>query len=83
MWATLGRTDEKPTEQVSKTWERGLESTTNTLAALLKVPLGFDPAFDTRIKRTSLGESKRLDLARDLLALSSGLLAEFDAASPR
>ena len=76
----------KPQEQVTEEWAVGLQCTTNTLAALLKVPLHFNPVLERPLKRETLNREygdghERLRLARNLLILARGLLSDFDAIS--
>jgi hypothetical protein len=70
-----------PIEVVANPWKVGLFSTTNTLAALLKVPIGFDTLLEGTIKRSNVESSERLVLARNLLGLAQELLADFDVLS--
>ncbi len=62
------------------TWSVSMTSTTNTLAALLKVSA---PRWSDTIARERLDESTYLAFARDLLTQSSALLANFDAISAK
>jgi hypothetical protein len=83
-WADFGSGSEAesgdaPRFVVTDRWALGLHCATNTLAALLKVASNFDTRFEKTIARDNMGESKRLLFARDLLALSGGLLGDFDA----
>lgn len=80
-WRELGESDEQI--QVVERWKLGLHSATNSLAALLKVELNFNPVFETAIRRDQLEQAKWIVFARDLLAISSGLLADFDAISAK
>jgi len=71
----------EPYEVVTKAWTMGLHSTTNTLAALLKTPLGINTQLEGEITRDNLEEAERLVLARNLLGLARDRLADFDALS--
>ncbi len=70
--------DEEAGEVAADGWTLALESTTNTLAALLKVPVGVNPLMARDIKRADAEDHPRVRLARGLSAHAQSLITEFD-----